>query len=83
MRLGLHRRVGESTRRCLGHGSRGGWDFFGPERRVTRSEGNVLYELDGTPALDLYKKYLGARASGLPAARESTTATRAARAVTP
>ena len=49
------------------HGSRGGWDGFGPERRVTRSEGNVLYELDGKPALDLYKEYLGERADGLPA----------------
>ena len=49
------------------HGSRGGWDNFGPERRVTRSTGNILYELDGRPALDLYKEYLGERASGLPA----------------
>lgn len=49
------------------HGSRGGWDNFGPERRVTRSTGNILYELDGRPALALYKEYLGERASGLPA----------------
>jgi hypothetical protein len=49
------------------HGSRGGWDKFGPERIVTRSEGNVLYELDGKPALELYKRYLGERAAGLPA----------------
>ncbi|MES2538285.1 MAG: FIST N-terminal domain-containing protein [Pseudomonadota bacterium] len=49
------------------HGSRGGWDSFGPERRVTRSSGNILYELDGKPALALYKDYLGERASGLPA----------------
>lgn len=48
-------------------GSRGGWDPFGPERRVTRSEGNVLFELDGRPALDLYKEYLGELAAGLPA----------------
>lgn len=52
----------------VGHGSKGGWDAFGVERRVTRSEGNVLYELDGRPALALYKEYLGDRASGLPAA---------------
>ncbi|HSU83319.1 MAG TPA: FIST N-terminal domain-containing protein, partial [Thermoanaerobaculia bacterium] len=52
---------------CFGHGSRGGWDIFGPERLVTRSQGNVLYELDGRPALALYKEYLGHRASGLPA----------------
>jgi hypothetical protein len=51
----------------VGHGSRGGWDRFGPERRVTRSRGNVLFELDGKPALELYKTYLGDRASGLPA----------------
>ncbi len=49
------------------HGSKGGWDIFGIERRVTRSEGHVLYELDGRPALQLYKEYLGERAAGLPA----------------
>jgi hypothetical protein len=51
----------------FGHGSQGGWDLFGPERRVTRSEGNVLFELDGKPALQLYKQYLGDLAAGLPA----------------
>ncbi|MGH7241864.1 MAG: FIST signal transduction protein [Phycisphaerales bacterium] len=51
----------------IGHGSKGGWDVFGPERIVTRSKGNVLYELDGKPALPLYKSYLGERAQGLPA----------------
>ncbi len=52
----------------IAHGSKGGWDFFGPERVVTRSKDNVLYELDGRPALDLYKEYLGERAAELPAA---------------
>ena len=47
--------------------SRGGWDVLGPERRVTKSVANVLYQLDGQPALALYRKYLGERASGLPA----------------
>ena len=51
----------------LGHGSKGGWDIFGPERLVTRSHGNVLFEIDGHPALDLYKRYLGDLATGLPA----------------
>src|SRR5262249_54182281 len=51
----------------IGHGSKGGWDTFGPVRRVTRSEGNWLYELDDKPALELYKKYLGDHAAGLPA----------------
>jgi hypothetical protein len=49
------------------HGCQGGWDIFGPEREVTRSQGNVLFELDGKPALELYKKYLGTQAHGLPA----------------
>jgi hypothetical protein len=48
------------------HGSFGGWDRFGPERRITRSVANVLYEIDGEPALDLYKRYLGEDAAGLP-----------------
>lgn len=51
----------------LGHGSKGGWDIFGPERCVTKSSRNVLFELDGRPALQLYKEYLGERAAGLPA----------------
>lgn len=50
------------------HGSQGGWDRFGPERQVTRSEDNVLFELDEQPALDLYKRYLGEHAGELPAA---------------
>ncbi|WP_071870829.1 FIST signal transduction protein [Atopomonas hussainii] len=51
----------------IGHGSQGGWDSFGPERLITRSEGNVLYSLDEQPALELYKRYLGEHASELPA----------------
>lgn len=50
----------------VGYGSVGGWDNFGAERLVTRSEGNVLYELDGESALDLYKMYLGDKAKELP-----------------
>ena len=52
----------------VGHGSAGGWDPFGPFRRVTRSSGNVLYELDGKSALELYKRYLGEHAARLPSA---------------
>ena len=51
----------------VGFGSLGGWDAFGPERLVTRSAANILYELDGQPALALYKKYLGEYANDLPA----------------
>ena len=60
--LGLY-----GERLAVGYGSLGGWDSFGPDRVVTRAEGNVLYELDGQPALDLYKRYLGEFADGLPA----------------
>ncbi len=48
-------------------GSQGGWQAFGPKRLITRSEANVLYEVDRQPVLPLYKRYLGERASGLPA----------------
>lgn len=72
------------SRISIGLGSRGGWVGFGPERTVTRSMGNVLYELDGRPALELYKSYLGELAAKLPgsglrfplALRESETTER-------
>lgn len=50
----------------VGYGSVGGWDPFGPERLITSSNGNILYELDGRSALDLYKEYLGEYAKSLP-----------------
>ena len=52
----------------VGLASGGGWNSFGPERQITRAEGQVLYELDGQPALDLYKSYLGKLAAELPGA---------------
>ena len=51
----------------VSHGSFGGWSPFGPARKVTRCENNVLLELDGEPALSVYKRYLGEHAKGLPA----------------
>ncbi|MBL8482292.1 MAG: FIST C-terminal domain-containing protein [Rhodocyclaceae bacterium] len=51
----------------LAHGSFGGWKPFGPARRVTRCDGSILYELDGEPALEVYKRYLGDYARDLPA----------------
>ncbi|GAB4409323.1 MAG: FIST N-terminal domain-containing protein [Bacteroidia bacterium] len=50
----------------FGFGSRGGWNAFGPVRRITRSTANILYELDGRPALELYKIYLGEEVDQLP-----------------
>ena len=49
------------------HGSFGGWSPFGPARKVTRCDSNVLYELDGESALAVYKRYLGDHARSLPA----------------
>ena len=56
---------GDSLR--FAQGSYGGWSPFGPARKVTRCENNVLFELDGEPALSVYKRYLGEHAKGLPA----------------
>lgn len=60
--IGLY---GERLR--FSHGSFGGWQPFGPVRKVTRCEGNMLHELDGERALDIYKRYLGEYAKDLPA----------------
>ena len=50
----------------IGHSSLGGWDEFGKERVITKSDKNILYEIDGASALDLYKEYLGTYADELP-----------------
>lgn len=49
------------------HGCAGGWDVFGPRRKVTKSEGPVLMRLDDESPLDLYNRYLGEEeAAGMP-----------------
>lgn len=50
----------------VAYGSLGGWDNFGIERLVTKSNKNILFELDGKPALELYKSFLGEYAKDLP-----------------
>lgn len=50
----------------LSYGTFAGWEPFGPARKVTRCDQNVLYELDGERALDIYKRYLGDYAKDLP-----------------
>jgi hypothetical protein len=50
----------------VGYSSKGGWDSFGIDRLVTKSDNNVLYELDGKPALEIYKSFLGEEANNLP-----------------
>jgi hypothetical protein len=49
------------------NGALGGWKPYGPPRAVTKSDKNIVYELDGKPALPLYRMYIGeAFARGLP-----------------
>jgi len=55
---------GESL--TISSGCYGGWSEFGAQRLITKSDGNILYEIDNKPALDLYKKYLGDYAQDLP-----------------
>lgn len=55
---------GENLR--ISSGCFAGWSEFGTDRTITRSVGNVVYEIDGEPALDLYQKYLGDYAADLP-----------------
>jgi hypothetical protein len=50
----------------VSHASMGGWEIFGPERTVTKSVANQLFEIEGQKALDLYKTYLGTYADELP-----------------
>jgi hypothetical protein len=50
----------------ISHGSMGGWDMFGPERSITKSSANTVYEIDDKDAIDLYKTYLGKYADELP-----------------
>lgn len=48
-------------------GALGGWKPYGPPRKITRAIKNVVYELDGKPALPLYRMYIGEHfAKGLP-----------------
>ncbi|WP_432510477.1 FIST signal transduction protein [Kineococcus sp. SYSU DK001] len=67
----LHQGVAVAVGLCGDHvtltcGTGGGWDELGPPRTATRSSGAELFEIDGQPALDLYRRYLGVEAEGLP-----------------
>ena len=50
------------------YASAGGWFPFGPERKITKSKDNIIFEIDNKPALDVYKNHLAHRAIGLPSA---------------
>jgi hypothetical protein len=49
----------------MGFSSMSGWESFSQERVVTRSHGNVLYELNGRPAIEIYQNYLGHSVGGM------------------
>jgi len=51
----------------ISSGCYAGWEEFGIYRRITKSVNNIVYEIDGQSALDLYKKYLGEYAQHLSA----------------
>lgn len=48
----------------LSSGQACGWDAFGPRRLITRASGNLLFELDYKPTIELYERYLGEEISG-------------------
>ena len=43
-----------------------GWVGIGADKLITHSEGNIVYTIDGKPALDVYKEYLNVRDMDLP-----------------
>ncbi len=54
-------------RLVTGQGLGAGWQPVGPERRITRARGPLVREIDGEPALALYRRYLGDDGPALPA----------------
>lgn len=50
----------------VGFGSFGGWEGSGAKHIITRSLGNILFEIDDKPALAVYKEYLGEKVKELP-----------------
>ena len=50
----------------VSYGFATGWTEFGPERRVTRSKANTVYEIDHKPALEIYTRYWGELSKDLP-----------------
>lgn len=59
--------MGFSGRFRLGMGVRSGWSPIGIAKRVTRAAGNVVYELNHQPALEVYRRFLGKHVDKLPA----------------
>ena len=59
--------IGFSGEFRLGTGVMSGWTPIGLPKKVTRAEGNILYELNGESALNVYERFLGRHAKNLPA----------------
>lgn len=49
----------------MGAGVRHGWIPIGIPMKVTKSEGAILHELDGKPAISIYEEYFGQKADEL------------------
>jgi hypothetical protein len=58
--------IGFSGELKLGTGIRSGWSPIGLAKKVTRASGNILYELNGEPALKVFERFLGKHAEKLP-----------------
>ncbi len=58
--------VAMSGRFQVGTGVQSGWMRVGIPKKVTQVMGNVVYRLDGEPALSVYRWYLGPLADRLP-----------------
>jgi len=43
-----------------------GWGGIGKERIVTKASKNIVYEIDGIPAIDFYKRYLDIESAQMP-----------------
>ena len=68
--------VGLAGKFSMGAGVRHGWIPIGVPMKVTKSEGSVVHELDGRPALSIYEDYFGEKAGDLrkePLARMAIT----------
>lgn len=57
--------IGISGNFIMGAGVRHGWIPIGIPMKVTKSEGAVLYELDGKPAISIYEEYFGKKSDEL------------------
>jgi len=68
--------IGLSGKFAMGVGVRHGWVPIGLPKKVTKSEGAVLYELDHKPAISIYEENFGQKAEDLrkePLARMAIT----------